>query len=784
MIWRRHRQAFLSLVFFLLHLDSTQAFSTAPRTPPLKQYFAPCSGGLSNVLGEELLGRQIGVAKVDVQKRGCAFLATEEVAYKALLWSRTANGIWQLMVRQRGVQSRDDLYGMARRVEWPETMSVDDSLAVQCVLGGGEVSQDITHTHYSSLTIKNAVVDNFRERTGGKRPNVDAEDPILPLVLFLQNDEAWLYRSLSGISSLHKRGYRQLMHKSSLRETTAAALLLLAGYDPIEHILVDPMCGSGTIAIEAALIARQIAPGLLRLKRERDLSVLTPSRWPDTDQALLRKVVLEAKRQELPQAPLPIFANDWHPAAIELAKRDAGTAGVFHDLTFSNEDVMDLHLKLNPEDQKLNKIVVCNPPWGLRLNEGAAESWETLGRFLKREAGDSDAFLLSGNPEVTRKLCMKVKRKIPIDQAGMSLRLLHYHVLPPKPPREDTREEDEEGGRERDRRGGGFNSAPPTPVQQASASLSSSSTRQSGPGANDGGNGPATMMSAATAAASFPPSPSFPPSASSSSSSSSSHSVSRKDAMMTVTSASTMLMMGAVLGTGAWQRPKQTAAAAAAGTPLHFFSIKNPYDSYAANYDELDGGSAARWLGLEAARQELIGRAHGRVLECGVGTGLNLPFYKFQKDGTLEALDAIDLSPGMLREARAKAALLGLGEERVRFQEMDVAKLMFADGTFDCVCDTFSLCVYPDPLKALREMARVCKPGVGRVLLLENSRSDLQPLAAYQDATASVVARIGGKLCVYNQDVPKLAQAAGLQVMRKEKIAGGLFTMLECMRWN
>lgn len=251
---------------------------------------------------------------------------------------------------------------------------------------------------------------------------------------------------------------------------------------------------------------------------------------------------------------------------------------------------------------------------------------------------------------------------------------------------------------------------------------------------------------------------------------------------MTATS-STMLMMGALLGTGAWLRPNQAAAAAPSpSTPSS--SSTNPYDSYAANYDDLDGGGAARWLGLDAARQEIIGKAHGRVLECGVGTGLNLPFYNFKKGGSVPpvALDAIDLSPGMLREAKVKASRLGLGEERVRFQEMDVAKLTFADASFDCVCDTFSLCVYPDPLQALREMARVCKPGVGRVLLLENSRSDLAPLAAYQDATAGVVARNGGKGCVYNQDVPKLAQAAGLQVVGRKSLAGGLFTMLECTR--
>ena len=139
-------------------------------------------------------------------------------------------------------------------------MGIDDTVGVQCVLGGGEVAQDIAHTHFSSLTIKNAVVDHFREHKsfGGRRPNVDPEDPTLPLIIFLQKDEAWLYRSLSGFASLHKRGYREQMHKSSLRETLAAAMLIMAEYDPEKDVLCDPMCGSGTIAIEAALMAKKV----------------------------------------------------------------------------------------------------------------------------------------------------------------------------------------------------------------------------------------------------------------------------------------------------------------------------------------------------------------------------------------------------------------------------------------------------------------------------------------------------------------------------------------------
>ena len=202
----------------------------------------------------------------------------------------------------------------------------------------------------------------------------------------------------------------------------------------------------------------------------------------------------------------------------------------------------------------------------------------------------------------------------------------------------------------------------------------------------------------------------------------------------------------------------------------------------------MDGGPLARWLGLDGARAELLRRARGRVLECGVGTGLNLPHYDA---GRVERLDAIDLSPGMLQEAQRKADGLAVAHAPsfpVRFFGRDVARLDgFADEGYDCVVDTFSLCVYPDPVAALREMARVVKPASegGRVLLLENSRSPQPLVGAYQDATAQVLAQdFAGKGCVWNQDVAALAQRAGLLVLEGESrfIAGGLFTLLECER--
>lgn len=287
-----------------------EAFAAAaaggsPSPPPLKQYYASCSQGLTDALEAELLGADIGAVKVEQLKRGCRFLGTEATGYRALVWSRVANGVWQLMARQRGIRGREDIYALAGRVEWGEAMDVVQTLGVQCVLGEG-VAPDVSHSHYSALTVKNAVVDQFRDRCGGKRPSVDVEAPDLPLVLFLQRDEAWLYRSLSGLGSLHKRGYRDAMHRSSLRETLAAAMLMYAGYDPHRHVLLDPMCGSGTIAIEAALMARNIAPGLLRLKAH-GLGGLVPARWPDTDVNLLKEVVRDARAQERDECVCRVF---------------------------------------------------------------------------------------------------------------------------------------------------------------------------------------------------------------------------------------------------------------------------------------------------------------------------------------------------------------------------------------------------------------------------------------------------------------------------------------------
>lgn len=230
-------------------------------------------------------------------------------------------------------------------------------------------------------------------------------------------------------------------------------------------------------------------------------------------------------------------------------------------------------------------------------------------------------------------------------------------------------------------------------------------------------------------------------------------------------------------------------------------SIRSAYDSYSADYDSLDGGAIADLLGFTRLRAEAVGLARGRVLELGVGTGLNLPFYYSDSDSStkstssISSVTAVDLSQGMLSVAKKRIEDLGLGrngsgENSSRSSPpppvlvaADAAALPFEDSSFDIVLDTFSLCVFPEPLKALVEARRVLVKGSGKLVLVEHSRvSKNKALALYQDATAGLIAsgNGGGKGCVWNQDVPELLREAGFEVEKEERVAGGTVGLFVC----
>lgn len=207
------------------------------------------------------------------------------------------------------------------------------------------------------------------------------------------------------------------------------------------------------------------------------------------------------------------------------------------------------------------------------------------------------------------------------------------------------------------------------------------------------------------------------------------------------------------------------------------------YDIYAPSYDALDGGQAASFLGLDEARRSLFSKAKGNILEVGVGTGLNLDKYD---PGLVSSLTLLDVSQGMLQQARERLTTLPeLESLPIKFVQGDATEglvSLFGTGSFDTVVDSFSLCVMGNEgaRKCLDQMSRVIKPGDGRILLLENSRSSNPLLGAYQDITADAAASAGGKGCIYNQDVGAMIRATrGLGIVSEVPYAAGLFRSFE-----
>jgi putative N6-adenine-specific DNA methylase len=231
----------------------------------LHRYYAACTLGLEKALYDEL--RALGADNVEQRRGACSFTGDRAMGYAACLWLRSAVRVQEELIRGPA-HDRDELYALARAVDWTQSITYLQTLAVD-----GSVRDSFANdTRFPGLVVKDAICDQMRERFG-KRPNVEKDRPDLPVKLVLQGNEAILYRELGG-APLHKRGYREIQHKSPLNEATAAGLLLLTGWNR-QTPLCDPMCGSATFLVEAAWLATDRAPGLGRS--------FAFERWKDVD---------------------------------------------------------------------------------------------------------------------------------------------------------------------------------------------------------------------------------------------------------------------------------------------------------------------------------------------------------------------------------------------------------------------------------------------------------------------------------------------------------------------
>jgi putative N6-adenine-specific DNA methylase len=344
------------------------------------RFFATCARGTEGALRRELAALRLHAVKGE--RGGVSFEGKLEAAVKACLHVRTAMRVLLELARFPAPDA-GALYDGARGVDWDAWLTARTTLAVDASVQ----SETLVHSGYAALKVKDAVVDALRDKLGA-RPDVNPEDPDVRIVLHLARDEATLALDLSG-EPLHKRGYRVARGPAPLKETLASAVLILGGADP-DLPFVDPMAGSGTLAIEQALRARRIAPGLHR--------AFGFQRWPPYRgklQSAFDRLRAEARAAVLPSAPAPIRARDLHPKALEALRRNVAAAGLLADVAIERGDARELEPAGAPGTMALN------PPYGERLMGGGARKlrgfYRGLAGMLARHHGWT-ALLLSGSP--------------------------------------------------------------------------------------------------------------------------------------------------------------------------------------------------------------------------------------------------------------------------------------------------------------------------------------------------------------------------------------------------
>ncbi|MFJ5385262.1 bifunctional 23S rRNA (guanine(2069)-N(7))-methyltransferase RlmK/23S rRNA (guanine(2445)-N(2))-methyltransferase RlmL [Pectobacterium sp. CHL-2024] len=358
--------------------------------------FASTARGLEELLKSEL--ESLGAQSCAVVQGGVHFEGDNRLLYQSLLWSRLASRIL-LPLNEFKVHSDLDLYLGVQAIDWSTIFSIDKTFAVHFT----GTNEDIRNSQYGALKVKDAIVDSFTRKTG-QRPDVAKQQPDIRVNVFLQRDMASVSLDLSG-DGLHQRGYRDLAGLAPLKENLAAAIVLRSGWKNGTP-LVDPMCGSGTLLIEAAMIASDRAPGLHRTHWGFNA-------WLKHDAELWREVTAEAQqraRQGLQATTSRFFGSDNDRRVIEIAKANARRAGVAELISF---DVRDAAQLKNPLPEGPKGTVVSNPPYGERLESEPAliALHNMLGRKMKSDFGGWQLSLFSASPELLSCLQLRAERQ-------------------------------------------------------------------------------------------------------------------------------------------------------------------------------------------------------------------------------------------------------------------------------------------------------------------------------------------------------------------------------------
>jgi putative N6-adenine-specific DNA methylase len=372
-----------------------------------------CARGLSEILRHEV--EALGLTVDSVHETGVEITGDIYDCMKLNLHLRVAFNVLYLL-NHFDCRNPDQLYSEVTALCWEEIISPDEYV---CVIGRVE-TPTIENTMYANLKIKDAIVDRILAKTGG-RPDSGKDRSRAVVQTYWKDEKCWIYLNTSG-QKISDRNYRKIPCKAPLRESLAAGIILATGYDG-SGPLICPMCGSGTLAIEAALIASRRAPGLMR----SNYSFMHTTLYDETAWQQMRKDAgkQSKKRGKAEFKPGRIIATDIDPEAVRSAQRNAMTAGVEHLIDFSVCDFAD-----TPIEPAADGIIVMNPEYGMRLGEikELEETYGRIGDFFKQKCAGYTGYIFTGNFNLAKKVGLRTSRRIPFYNANIECRLLKYEL--------------------------------------------------------------------------------------------------------------------------------------------------------------------------------------------------------------------------------------------------------------------------------------------------------------------------------------------------------------------
>jgi len=373
------------------------------------EMIAKTQQGLEGVLAEELIA--IGAEDVTSTPRGVSFKGDQEMMYKANIQLRTALRILK-PIHTFKARTEDEFYGQAKKFDWTSVMDVSQKFAVDSVVN----SEAFNHSRYIALKLKDAIADHFREKVG-KRPFVDPQNPNIRIHIHIEEEDCIISLDSSG-ESLHRRGYRQSQDASPINEVLAAGMILLSGWNG-ESDFIDPMCGSGTLLIEAGLYAHGIPPGIFRKNFGFE-------NWFDFDKSLLQQVYNdESMEREFKHS---IIGGDISKRAFETSLDNIRNAGLQKKIDIKNRSVFDF----NPPKGK--GIVITNPPYGEKLKKEQIETfYKQLGDCFKQRYSGYDVWLISNNIEALKSFGLRPSNSMSLANGALECKYQKFSMYQGSP---------------------------------------------------------------------------------------------------------------------------------------------------------------------------------------------------------------------------------------------------------------------------------------------------------------------------------------------------------------